>query len=369
MADRSTFNGASSEVPWKNTAGVPEGFGDQYARHIKALYDASALPLTAVAGTAANVTAQVDPTIAGGLVDGMKFTITWAADSTGPTTLKIGALAAAPVVDASGGALIAGSVKAGQRSLLEFVGGSFRLLGGASGSGMQGRFYSQFTASGTWTKPAGLDLDTMVLIEVWGGGGGGHGNGGGGGGGGYNRRWLRAADVPSSVAVTIGAGGTGGAQGANNGAAGGTTSFGALLSATGGQEGATSTGGAGGGLGSRWLGASGGTGGLDGSAATNDYGGAGGGAPHTGGGGGAGPSGGRSLYGGAGGGGGNPATTAGSRAPGGVSEFGGDGGDGGRNRADTRATAGQAPGGGGGGSGGNGPGGNGARGEARIWIL
>lgn len=366
MADRATFNGTSSEVPWKNTAAVPEGFGDQYARHVKALYDASVLPLTAIGGTAANVTAQVDPVISGGLLDGMKFTLTWGADSAGPTTLKIGSLAAAPVVDASGGALIAGSVKAGQRSLLEYVGGSFRLLGGAGGDGMQGRFFFQFTASGTFTKPAGLDPDTMVLLEVWGGGGGGGGgigSGGGGGGGGYARRWLRAADVPSSVSVTIGAGGNGGPAGNNSGSNGGSTSFGSLLTATGGQ-GASNDGGGGGGLSSRFLGAPGGTG--AGLAATHDFGGGAGAGASSG----ASPyGGGRAIYGGGGGGGAYNSTASGPRGPGGVSEFGGAGGDGGRNRADTQAMAGQAPGGGGGGSGGNGPGGNGARGEARIWIL
>lgn len=367
MADRTTFNGASSEVPWKNTAAVPEGFGDQYARHVKALYDASVLPLTSIGGTAANVTAQVDPAVSGGLLDGMKFTITWASASTGPTTLKIGALPAAPVVDDTGGALIAGAVKTGQRSLLEYVGGSFRILGGAGGDGMQARYFFQFTASTTWTKPLGLDPDTMVLLEVWGGGGGGRSGsgtgmvaGGGGGGGGYVRRWLRYADLPPSVAVTIGAGGVGG----NSPTAGGNTTIGSLLLATGGAPGNDATGGGGGGLSGRFLGAAPGGPTTAGSSAAHDFsGGGGGGGVATSGT--AGGSGGRAIYGGAGGGGGR--ASSGTMPPGGASEWGGAGGAGGF--GGTPASAGMAPGGGGGGSGSSGDGGAGARGEARIWIL
>ena len=66
-----------------------------------------------------------------------------------------------------------------------------------------------FTASGTWTKPAGI---TKVIMEVQGGGGrGGNGdgsyNGGGAGGGGYARKFLDVSSISTST-ITIGAGAT-----------------------------------------------------------------------------------------------------------------------------------------------------------------
>jgi hypothetical protein len=102
-----------------------------------------------------------------------------------------------------------------------------------------------FTASGTFTVPAGV---SRVLAEVWGGGGGGSGtNGGSGGGGGYSRRVV-GVTPGSSVTVTVG---TGGASGSGGGAAGNglTSSFGAFCSATGGTGAATGPGGGGAGSG------------------------------------------------------------------------------------------------------------------------
>ena len=107
--------------------------------------------------------------------------------------------------------------------------------------------FNEFTASGTWTKPSGA---TFVMVEAWGaGGGGGSGRRGssathrcpgiGGGGGAYVQRLFRAADLGSTVTVTIGAGGTGGAAvTANNtdgnpGNTGGNTTFGSFLTAYG----------------------------------------------------------------------------------------------------------------------------------------
>jgi len=66
-----------------------------------------------------------------------------------------------------------------------------------------------FTSTTSWTKPAGAKAVTVTLVG-WGGQGGNGGNGGGGGGGGGSgqivQRTLRAADVPSTLDVTISAG-------------------------------------------------------------------------------------------------------------------------------------------------------------------
>jgi len=324
MATRTTFTSAS---PGALTGDV---LLDNLAAHIKKLYDAASLPLTAVGGTANAVTATLDPVLDGsGLVDGMTFTLTWAAANTGGMTLAINGGAAVPVLDKNAAALISGSVVSGLRSLIEYVGGNFIVLTEivqVTGSTVA---YQKFTASGTWSKPAGFDANRMVVVEAWGGGGGGYSGGltgaGAGGGGGYVRREIRLGDIPASVAVTVGAGG-------GPLAAGGNTTFGSLLTALGGGAGTISAGGKGGGIG-------GGASQTSSNTAGNDAG---------------------NIYGGGGG------STGG--ATGGAAEFGGGGGGGGSSTFGGNGGAnavGAIPGGGGD----NGATGfAGARGELRVWI-
>ena len=108
--------------------------------------------------------------------------------------------------------------------------------------------FQNFSGPTTWTVPANV---TSIMVEVWGAGGGGGsagcspcssypagGFGGGGGAGGYGRELL-AVTPGTSFTITVGAGGLGISvyTCGQSGGAGSTTSFGSLVSATGGQGG------------------------------------------------------------------------------------------------------------------------------------
>lgn len=123
MTVRTTYSGSSTPP----LTGV--NLLNEYAARLKMLFDAAAFPLTAIAGTANVVTATLNPVLdAGGLVDGMKFSILWVAANTTGVTLAINGAAALPVIDGQGAALLAGSVAANFLSLIEYRAGSFRVL-------------------------------------------------------------------------------------------------------------------------------------------------------------------------------------------------------------------------------------------------
>lgn len=355
MASRTLYSETSSPMP----NGLQ--FLTQYADRMMQLFGAAIWPLTSVGGTGDVVTATLDPPLVAGLVENMRFAITWATTNTAGMTLAIDGGAAVPILDVAGAAMAAGSAPAGSRALLEYVGGSFRVINQLVVAGQNGPVRSVFTGSGTWSKPSGYADDHPVLVRAWGAGGGGGGyytGAGGGGGGAYSEAVLRYDDLPSTVSVAVGAGGAGRSSGDGSGGNGGNSSFGSLLQAYGGAGGATSGGGGGGGelaaATSTVAGRVGGGTGSNDKNAITVWGGAGG-ASGTGGGGGTG--GGSAVFGGAGGGSGHPGSS------GGTSKFGGNGGGVG--------AAGSAPGGGGGASyyiSGI-TGGAGGRGQVEVWIL
>lgn len=244
-------------------------------------------------------------------------------------------------------------------------------------------FTKTITASDNFIKPPGYSFFDGLAWGAGASGGKATTETAGGGGGACVPFHLRASDVASSTAVTIGAGGTPVTTANTQGNAGGNTTFGSLVTAYGGgpsgPSSATQYGGSGGGaLSAGATGSSPGTQGGDpagGHGATGDsgssYGGGVGGEATAGksfyGGGGGSkqatlPNAGSSYYGGAGGGGRNASTTG----PGGTSIVGGNGGTG----ADTtNGGDGVAPGGGGGGTRTGTQSGAGARGEVRIWGV
>ena len=111
-----------------------------------------------------------------------------------------------------------------------------------------------FTANGTFAKadpfndgnPSGIVVRAVrVRVQAGGGGAGGaaattstqYAAGGAGGGGAYAESFVLAAALGTSETVTVGAAGAGGAAGNNNGTAGGGSSFGTLVTASGGNFG------------------------------------------------------------------------------------------------------------------------------------
>ena len=138
-----------------------------------------------------------------------------------------------------------------------------------------------FTSSGTFSVPSGVSSVRVLVVGGGAGGGGGHT---GGGGSGYVR--VGAFSVSGNIAVTVGTGGSRGIGGPsanwNGGSgAGNTSSFGALLSASGASSvsanccgGNGGSGGGGGGNGG--CGGNGGSGGSNGFQCSTEVGGSGG---------------------------------------------------------------------------------------------
>lgn len=291
--------------------GPGPGVSGSIQDELTGLWNQAGIRLTDIAGAANAITATLAPALTTGMTAGMKFSFIAAATNTGAATIAINGAPAIGIKDDDGNALAAGLIVAGRLHRLESDGTDLRLLGSV---GIQKvNDFQTFTANGTWNKPAGTPDDAMVRIHAIGGGGGGGAGGsdGGGGGGAGIVRVMRAGDVTSTVAVTIGAAGA-----VEN--AGGTTSFGSYLIAYGGGRGGNGSGRGGGGGGSPF-----GAGGANSSSSA--AGGACTGGSGTGGTGDTTGHGGNSVHDGGGGGGGNVGGTAGN---GGYSVYGGGGGGG-----------------------------------------
>jgi hypothetical protein len=189
----------------------------------------------------------------------------------GSVTLNVNSLGA-KTLKKNGGAdnLVANDLIAGGVYVAIYDGTVFQLITAIGGSAVGLQSFQVFTTSGTWTKPS--DVKNVRAVVIGGGGNGGSGatsNGAGGGGaaGGVAEEFIDVTGT-SSETVTVGA-------------AGGTSSLGALLSATGGANGANATSGASGLGGTGGVGSSGninaqGADGASGSAGNGGSGGTGG---------------------------------------------------------------------------------------------
>jgi hypothetical protein len=213
-----------------------------------------ALNYRTAGGTANALTISLDPAPSAlSELVGVPLRLITAAPNTGAATLKVGALAATPIVNNnSGGALTGGELRTGKMVEVIYDGTAFRLLTPALEMFLQSGSFGpsgSLGAVGTtnWTVPTGV---TRVRVRCWGAGGGGGGSqaspsAAAGGGAGAYVEGVYSVTPGQVIAVTAGAPGTGGGSNtAANGVTGGSSSFGAFCSATGGVGGGgASTGG------------------------------------------------------------------------------------------------------------------------------
>lgn len=161
--------------------------------------------------------------------------------NTGATTINVNTLGAKNVF-VNNAACVGGEIISGNWYVVGYDGTQFQMLSPIASQHGALIGLQKFSAAGTSTYTPTAGANTYVAEVVGGGGGGGGcastGAGqvavaSGGGGGGYAlKRGLISAI--SGATVTVGAGGTGGTAGANNGTAGGTSSIGAVVTASGG---------------------------------------------------------------------------------------------------------------------------------------
>jgi hypothetical protein len=138
-----------------------------------------------------------------------------------------------------------GTLKFNSADAAKKVAVSYRGMGALVDGRALGLRCQVFTASGTFVVPS--RVHTVYVTMCGGGGGGGRGSGYYGGGG--AQCWIKQpvnVTPGDSITVTVGAGGTGKTSSNGNGTAGGVSSFGSLLSASGGASASGAAGGDGG---------------------------------------------------------------------------------------------------------------------------
>ncbi|XLV72547.1 glycine-rich domain-containing protein [Ralstonia syzygii subsp. celebesensis] len=187
------------------------------------------------------------------LTDGMILSFRAKTANTGASTFSPNGLASKPIYAQGHAALLGGEIVVNGFVEVEWNSALNGWVlcensGGLLPQNIIQRGVQQFTANGSFTVPAGV---TKLWVSLVGGGGGGAGsiNGaaytaGGGGSGGVQYRVPVTVTPGQVVAVTIGSGGaggigsgSGGTYANSNGASGGASTFGALLTASGGAGG------------------------------------------------------------------------------------------------------------------------------------
>jgi hypothetical protein len=213
------------------------------------LFKVSSHPLDSVAGTNTVTASVASMPVLAAYTAGMSFTFKPVNTITGAATMNIDSVGAKSLVDTAGVALGSGDLVAGTAYTIQYFGGAddhFRLL--TKPATAQTVNIQVFTTPGanTYTPTSGM---AHVIAYCTGGGGGGGGAdtdaadfhvgaGGGGGAGGTAIEEYSAGTIGASQTVTIGAAGAAGsATNGANGGAGGNTTFGALMTATGGALG------------------------------------------------------------------------------------------------------------------------------------
>ena len=186
---------------------------------------------------ALNVVLNPSNTIA---AKGQQVLVQAANTNSGAATIVVNGAAAVQIVS-RGLPLVGGEIKAGQFSYLTFDGQYYQLVGASQAPPSQYQTaYYILNGTFTYTVPPNV---SKLKVSSWGAGGSGGGvsgpsaSGAGGGGGGH-AQGIYAVTGGATYTLIVGKGAVRSTPGPNNGAAGGTTSFGSLISATGGSGGA-----------------------------------------------------------------------------------------------------------------------------------
>jgi hypothetical protein len=170
---------------------------------------------------------------------GQQVLVQAANTNTGAATIVVNGAAAVQIIY-RGLPLVGGEIKAGQFTYLTFDGQFYQLVGTSQAAPSQYQT-AYYILNGTYTYTVPPNV-SKLKISLWGGGGSGgststtSASGSGGGGGGHGQG-IYAVTGGATYTLIVGQGAPRPAKGNNNGTTGGTSSFGSLISATGGSGG------------------------------------------------------------------------------------------------------------------------------------